>query len=76
MKQKGISINTNHLDPFVQKYGGAWEVDLSTVPEELEIKFTSGTHYELVPKQPGMTLQNYQNLLNQVKVHPFNTWPK
>lgn len=76
MRQKGVSLNTNHLDPFVQKYGGAWEVNLNTIPEGLEIKITKGTHFELVPKQPGMTLENYQNLLKQVQVYPYNTWPK
>jgi len=76
MKERGVSINTNHLDPFIQKYGGAWEVNLSTVHKNLQIKLTSGTHFEIAPKQAGMTLLEYQNLIKQIQVYPFNTWPK
>jgi RHS repeat-associated protein len=76
MKEKGLSLNTNHLDANVQKYGGAWEVNLSTIPKELQIKFTSGTHFELAPKQAGMSLADYQNFVKQVELYPFNSWPK
>lgn len=76
MKERGLSINTNHLDGFVQKYGGAWEINPNTISNQLNIKFTSGTHFELVPKNTGMTLETYQNLLKQVEVYPFNAWPR
>jgi len=78
MKPRGVSLNTNHLDQFVQRYGGAFEVDLKTIPKELEIKWTSGTHYELVPAggNTTMTLETYQSLIKQVKTLPFNSWPK
>lgn len=76
MKPKGISLNSNHLDPNVLKYGGSWELKLNTVPKELQIKFTSGTHFELAPKNAGMSLQNYQNLIKKVEVYPYNSWPK
>ena len=77
MSEKGLSLNTNHLDPFVQKYGGAWQLDVRTVPNQLQIKFTSGTHFELTPIRGGtMTPGHYQNLANQVQVFPFNIWPR
>jgi hypothetical protein len=75
MKKRGISLNTNRIDPFVQKYGGAWQVNLKSIPNQLKIKLTSGTHYELVPRQAGMTLDNYLNLLKQVELLPYNNWP-
>jgi hypothetical protein len=47
---------------------------VGTLTTAEKIKPTSGTHFELVPKQAGiMTLQNYQNLSKQVQVFPFNT---
>jgi hypothetical protein len=40
------------------------------------MKYTSGTHYELAPKQAKtMSLEKYQNLLKQVKLIPFNRYP-
>ena len=50
-------------------------MDLESVPKQLQIKFTSGTHYELVPREVGMTLETYQNLLKEVKLKPYNDWP-
>jgi hypothetical protein len=76
MKEKGISLNSNKFDPFVQKYGGAWKVDMTTILAQLDIKLTSGTYYELVPR-PGLSITQgtYQNLANQVKLIPFNIYP-
>jgi hypothetical protein len=48
------------------RFGGAHE--LESIPEGLEIKQVgqNPNHYELTPKEP-MTMEQYQNLLNQVK---------
>jgi FlaG/FlaF family flagellin (archaellin) len=73
--KKGLSVNTNHLDPNVQKYGGAFEIDLKTVPKELEFRLTKGTHYEIVPPK-GITIDQFQGLLDQIQVKNYNTWPK
>ncbi|MDR2274878.1 MAG: hypothetical protein LBF27_28475 [Sphingobacterium sp.] len=40
-----------------------------TISNQLKIKFTSGIYFELVPKNTGMTLETYQNLLKQVEVY-------
>ena len=61
---RGISLST---DPNgLARFGGAHEIE--SIPEELEIKQVgqNPNHYELTPKQP-MTMEQYQNLLNQVK---------
>ncbi len=71
---RGLSVNTNPADKFIDKYGGAWEVDLNTIPKAFKIKHTSGTHYEIVAPK-GMDIKTYQNLLNKVEVKPFNSWP-
>ncbi len=74
MKENGVSLNLDKNNKFVQLYGGAWEVDISTIPVELKLKHTSGTHYEITPQKAGtMTLERYQELLKQVKVKPYNT---
>lgn len=75
MKKRGVSINTNKLNSNVQKYGGAWEINLESLPKELTIKRTSGTHYEIIPGVEGMTLETYQSLIRQIKLKPFNDWP-
>jgi RHS repeat-associated protein len=61
---RGISLST---DPnSLARFGGANEIE--SIPEQLEIKQVgqNADHYELTPKQP-MTMEQYQNLLNQVK---------
>jgi len=77
MKDKGVSINSDKLHSTVQKHGGAWEIQLETIPKELKIKHTPSHgnpgHYEIVPVKPStMTLQQYQRLIEQIKVLPFN----
>jgi len=58
---RGISLNS---DPSkLQRFGGAREV--VSVPPELQIVQTTGTHYEIAPRMP-MTLERYQQLLKQV----------
>jgi hypothetical protein len=56
----------------VQKYGGAWEVDMKTFPSDLKIKPTTNTHFEIVPRNQGMTLSTYQDLLKTIKLEPYN----
>jgi hypothetical protein len=74
MKENGVSLNLDKNYKFIQQYGGAFEVDISSIPKELKIKQTKGTHYEITPNKGGtMTLETYQGLLKQVKVKPLNT---
>jgi hypothetical protein len=74
MKERGVSVNKNKNDYWVQRKGGAFEIDLSTVPKELKFQHTDGTHYEIAPQKSGtMTLEKYQELLQQIKVKPTNT---
>lgn len=73
MKERGLSLNLNKNDKFIQKYGGAFEVDVSSLPKGLKIKWTSGTHYEITPLKAGvMKLEEYQGLLKQIKIKPYN----
>jgi hypothetical protein len=58
---RGISLDS---DPYrIERFGGAYEV--ISIPAELDIVNTSGTHFELVPRQ-AMSLERYQALLNLV----------
>ncbi len=59
---KGISVNT---DPSkVQQFGKVSRVD--SIPSELKFIKTGGPgHYEIVPKK-AMTLERYQELLDQI----------
>ena len=72
VKERGISLNSDKMNPFVQKYGGAFEVDLESIPDGLKLKHTGGTHYELVPSR-NMTETEYLNLMKQVELLPTNT---
>jgi RHS repeat-associated protein len=64
---RGVSVNADSA--AVEKFGGAYKVE--SVPEELEIIQRGGNpnHYEIAPRQP-MTMERYQELLNQVKLVP------
>ena len=74
MKEKGVSLNLDKNNFYIQKYGGAWEVDLSSIPSELKIIQTKGSHYEITPLRAGtMTLERYQELLNKIKVKSSNS---
>ena len=74
--RRGISANTNPKDYWVQEKGKAFEIDLKTVPDELEFKLMKGTHYEIVPRKGlRFNLDEYQGLLNQIQVKNSNTWP-
>jgi RHS repeat-associated protein len=62
---RGISVN---LDPKgLERFGGARQV--VSMPDELQLvqRGANPNHYEIAPKQP-MTLQRFQDLLNQVKL--------
>ena len=61
---KGISVNT---DPSkVQQFGKVSRVD--SIPSELKFIKTGGPgHYEIVPKK-AMTLERYQELLDQITI--------
>jgi len=78
MKRRGVSINADKNDYWVQDKGGAWEIDISTIPSELEIiKFPpdkpNGTHFEIVPKEGvKITPEQYQELVDKIKVIPYN----
>jgi YD repeat-containing protein len=51
----------------LEKFGGARQVE--SIPPELEIvqRGQNANHFEIAPRQP-MTLQRFQELLNQVKL--------
>jgi FlaG/FlaF family flagellin (archaellin) len=70
--RRGVSLNSDKMNPNVQKYGGAWEVDMKTFPSDLKIKPTTNTHFEIVPRNQGMTLSTYQDLLKTIKLEPYN----
>jgi hypothetical protein len=60
----GISIDVN--PSTVSKFGGAYRID--SLPDGLKIiqRGLRAEHFEIVPKE-NMTLEAYQNLLNQIK---------
>jgi len=74
MKLRGVSVNLDKNNKFIQQYGGAWELDIGTLPKELKLTHTSGSHFEITPQKAGtMTLQEYQELLKEIKVKPTNS---
>jgi RHS repeat-associated protein len=67
---RGVSVNA---DPAgLERFGGAYRIEMDTVPPELEV-IQHGTkdpgHYEIVPRQP-MAPARYQELLDKVKLTP------
>jgi hypothetical protein len=67
MVQPGRGISVNADPSGLEKFGGARQVE--SIPPELEIvqRGKNANHFEIAPKQP-MTLQRFQELLNQVKL--------
>ena len=63
---RGVSVNSN--PGTVANFGGAYKI--GDLPNGLTIKFTGGTHYEIIP-QYAMSLEKYQALLNQISLIPF-----
>lgn len=74
---KGLSLNADKFNKYIDQYGGAFEVDLKSIPKELNLINTpvGGTHFVISPVQP-MTPSVFQNYLNQVKLKPFNVITK
>jgi len=72
-KPQGLSVNLDPKERFIQKYGGAFPVD--SMPEGLQA-LASGKpgHFVIAPARP-MTLDNYQGLLNQIRLGDFNVIP-
>jgi RHS repeat-associated protein len=67
MVQPGRGLSVNADPAGLEKFGGARQVE--SIPPELEIvqRGQNANHYEIAPRQP-MTLQRFQELLNQVKL--------
>lgn len=63
---RGISVNSN--PNAVMNFGGAYKI--GKLPNGLKIKYTGGTHYEIIPKY-AMSLEKYQSLLNQIPLTPL-----
>lgn len=59
--ERGISLNANPAE--LERYGRVSEV--VSIPDELRIVRTAGTHYEIAPRT-SMTFERFQELLNQV----------
>jgi hypothetical protein len=59
---RGVSIGTDPVK-LAQQFGSARQI--VSIPDELQIVRTKGTHYEIAPRS-SMTMQRYQELLNQV----------
>jgi len=63
---RGVSLNT---DPSkVSSFGSAYKV--ISIPKDLRIVHTSGTHFEIAPRVP-MTFETFQGLLGQVVLTPY-----
>jgi outer membrane biosynthesis protein TonB len=60
----GISLDTDAA--AMGKFGGATKIN--TIPPELKIIQRGGKlgHFEIVPREPGMSPSRYQELLNQI----------
>ena len=69
-KPQGLSINTNRLEPNIQRYGGAFPI--KRIPSDLQI-LQSGRlgHFVIAPKAP-MRLERYQHLLNDIELGSSN----
>ena len=66
---KGVSLNA---DPSkVEGFGGAFQVDMESVPDQLRIvqRGRDLNHFEIVPAEP-MTHDNYADLLKQIRLIP------
>jgi hypothetical protein len=65
----GVSVNVDASK--VSKFGGAYKIE--SLPEGLKIiqRGADAGHFEIVPAKP-MTLNEFQDLLNQIKTSPVN----
>lgn len=72
-KPQGLSLNLDPMDPFIQKYGGAFPVN--SLPEGLQALQSGKTgHFVVTPVKP-MAFETYQELLNRVQLGNFNALP-
>jgi RHS repeat-associated protein len=72
-KPQGLSVNIDRLDKWVQDKGGAFPVN--SLPEGLQaLQSGKPGHFVIAPKTP-ITLEEFQRLLNQVKLGDFNVLP-
>lgn len=69
---RGLSLTVDF--DKATKLGGAFRI--ISIPEELQIIPTptdrNRTHFDIIPKNVSMTLEQYQELLNKIKVTPPN----
>ena len=70
---KGLSLNTNKYNKFISDYGGAFEVDIKSIPNNLELINTpaGSTHFVISPTQ-FISPAEFQNSLNQVRLIHYN----
>jgi hypothetical protein len=71
---RGPSLNA---DPSkVVPYGGAYKI--VSMPEGLDVIHTPSNanplHFDVIPKDLGMSEQCFQNLLNQIKIEPLGEY--
>lgn len=72
-KPQGLSLNTNPMDPFIQKYGGAFPVE--QIPDGLQVlEVGRPGHFVVAPEAP-MTFEKFLELLKQVKLGTSNSIP-
>ncbi|WP_437920660.1 hypothetical protein [Sphingobacterium sp. LRF_L2] len=66
--KRGISLNTDASS--LSKFGGAYRIE--SLPEGLKIiqRGNDAGHFEIVPVNRNLTVPQFQNLLDQVKVSP------
>ena len=66
---KGVSLSTDPAS--LERFGGAYEIDMQSVPPELEViqQGKNPDHHVFSPRQP-MTPAHYQELLDKVKLTP------
>jgi RHS repeat-associated protein len=63
----GYGLSLNESPDGLGKFGGAHEIDQSTVPPELEIRQQGRTgHYEIVARE-SMTIERFNELAKQIK---------
>jgi hypothetical protein len=60
---RGISLDS--VPEKLERFDGAFEI--ISIPPELEIVHTAGTHFELAPRE-AMSFERYQELLHQVTI--------
>jgi RHS repeat-associated protein len=69
----GYSLNVNPNSPNVVNNGGAYGLQ-GDLPQGLKIvqQGTDPGHYQILPVNPNMPVDEYQSLVNQIKLTPTN----